>query len=153
MDYLDRMSILKNEMSQNIADIEGMKTGHLTIGGAGFFNTVYLPKAVGAFVDRYPGISIEIIDGKVPELVTDASKRYAGSFITPFADEDERFVYEELLEETIYICVPSDWDVNREFSGEALRRTTYSKRIQKTLRAYLRDIETGSAHRTEAEAL
>ncbi len=34
MDYLDRMSILKNEMSQNIADIEGMKTGHLTIGGA-----------------------------------------------------------------------------------------------------------------------
>ncbi|MGI6766047.1 MAG: LysR family transcriptional regulator [Lentihominibacter sp.] len=118
LDYLDRMSILKNEMSQNIADIEGMKTGHLAIGGASFFNIVYLPKAVGRFMEKYPGINIEIIDGKVPELVTAAQKGTLDLFITPFADEEERFFYEELLEETIYICVPSDWAVNRELSGK-----------------------------------
>ncbi len=120
LDYLDRMSVLQNEMSQNIADIAGMKTGHLTVGGASFFNIVYLPEAVGTFVDRYPGISIEIIDGKVPELTTGAQKGEMDLFITPFTEEEDRFVYEELLEEKIYICVPSGWSINKELAEKTV---------------------------------
>lgn len=137
LDYLNRMSALQNEMSQNIADIAGMKTGHLTIGGAGFFNIVYLPEAVGTFITEYPGISMEIIDDKVPELTTAAQKGTLDLFITPFADEEDRFVYEELLEETIYICVPSEWNVNKELSekttsGEPLTAEEFRRLCEHT---------------------
>lgn len=114
IDYLDNAAALQKEMVQSLSDIEGLKTGSLTVGGASFFNVAYLPKAIAAFASEYPGIEIEIIDDKVPELVAIAQKGLLDLFITPISDDPDRFIYEELLEEKVYLAVPSDWPVNRK---------------------------------------
>ena len=101
MEYLDRAQSLDKELAQTLADIEGLETGSVTVGGAAFFNIAYLPNAVGSFVKEFPGVEIDIVDGNVPFLTTEALKGRLDLFITPVADEPDRFVYEKLLDEYI----------------------------------------------------
>ena len=120
MDYLEENDALREQLKQNLSDITGLQTGKVTVGGAGFFNIAYLPLAIASFVKEYPGVSVSIVDGRVPELVSMAQKGMLDLFITPINDEPERFVYEELLEEDVFLAVPTEWEVNRQLSRKAV---------------------------------
>ena len=120
MDYLEKDDALREQLKQNLSDITGLQTGKVTVGGAGFFNIAYLPLAIASFVEEYPGVSVSIVDGRVPELVSMAQKGMLDLFITPINDEPERFVYEELLEEDVFLAVPTEWEVNRQLSRKAV---------------------------------
>lgn len=111
LQFTDKVEALNKEFIQRISDIENMKSGQLTVGGAGFFNITYIPKAVAGFVSKYPGVDVEIIDGKIPDITAAALNGKIDLFITPVAD-DERFHYEKLLREKIFICIPKGWSVN-----------------------------------------
>ena len=119
LQYADRFSALEKEFRQHIADLEELKQGRLTIGGASFFNVSYLPRAVACFTSRYPGIEVEILDGTVPEISIQALNGQLDLFISPpWGEDDERFYYERLLEERIFLCVPPDWEINRKLQGQ-----------------------------------
>ena len=120
MDYLEKDDALREQLKQNLSDITGLQTGKVTVGGAGFFNKAYLTLAIASFVEEYPGVSVSIVDGRVPELVSMAQKGMLDLFITPINDEPERFVYEELLEEDVFLAVPETWEVNRQRSRKAV---------------------------------
>lgn len=120
LDYLDEVVVRQKELMKNLSDINDLKTGSLTVGGASFFNVAYLPKAIAAFASENPGIDIEIVDDRVPRLEAMAQKGLLDLFITPINDEPERFVYEELLEEDIFLAVPEAWEVNRQLEGKAI---------------------------------
>ena len=120
LDYLDEVVVRQKELMKNLSDINDLKTGSLTVGGASFFNVAYLPKSIAAFVSENPGIDIEIVDDRVPRLEALAKKGMLDLFITPINDEPERFVYEELLEEDVFLAVPETWEVNRQLEGKAI---------------------------------
>ena len=120
LDYLDEVVVRQKELMKNLSDINDLKTGSLTVGGASFFNVAYLPKAIAAFASENPGIDIEIVDDRVPRLEAMAQKGLLDLFITPINDEPERFVYEELLEEDVFLAVPETWEVNRQLSRKAV---------------------------------
>lgn len=132
LNYLERVEALRREMLQSVSDIQELRTGNVTVGGAVFFNVTYLPEAAAAFTEAYPGIDVDIVDGKVPELENMAQNGVIDIFITPVNDKDDRFCYEELIDERIFICVPAAWcpekdgadevsDGVRRMSGEELR--------------------------------
>ena len=129
LNFLDKSAVLKRELVQNLADIADMKTGYLTVGGASFFNFAYIPGAIAEFAQKYPNINIEIIDGKVSELTTAAQNGVLDLFITPFDDETERFAYEEMLSEKVYLAVPSEWEINRQLKpaddGEGMTKEQF----------------------------
>ena len=120
LDYLDEVVVRQKELMKNLSDINDLKTGSLTVGGASFFNVAYLPKSIAAFVSENPGIDIEIVDDRVPRLEALDQKGMLDLFITPINDEPERFVYEELLEEDVFLAVPETWEVNRQLEGKAI---------------------------------
>ena len=105
---------------KSLSDINDLKTGSLTVGGASFFNVAYLPKSIAAFVSENPGIDIEIVDDRVPRLEALAQKGMLDLFITPINDAPDRFVYEELLEENIFLAVPADWEINSRLQDKAV---------------------------------
>ena len=74
LDYLDEVVVRQKELMKNLSDINDLKTGSLTVGGASFFNVAYLPKAIAAFASENPGIDIEIVDDRVPRLEALAQK-------------------------------------------------------------------------------
>ena len=120
MDYLEENNALREQLKQNLSDITGLNTGSVTVGGAGFFNIAYLPGAISRFAEAYPGVSVSIVDGKVPELVSMSQKGQLDLFITPDAYEPERFEYEELLSEKIFLAVPAEWEINRQLAHKAV---------------------------------
>ena len=120
LDYLDEVVIRQKELMKSLSDINDLKTGSLTVGGASFFNVAYLPKSIAAFVSENPGIDIEIVDDRVPRLEALAQKGMLDLFITPINDAPDRFVYEELLEENIFLAVPADWEINSRLQDKAV---------------------------------
>ena len=134
LDYLDEVVVRQKELMKNLSDINDLKTGSLTVGGASFFNVAYLPKSIAAFVSENPGIDIEIVDDRVPRLEALAQKGMLDLFITPINDAPDRFVYEELLEENIFLAVPADWEINSRLQDKAVsvedEENAYAKTTQ-----------------------
>lgn len=117
LDYAMKYQALNREFLQQIADIEDLKAGKITVGGAASFNISYLPKTVAEFSQRYAGIDIEIMDGNIPEITNRALNGQVDIFIAPTINLDDRLRYEELLQEKIFLCVPSTWKVNSQLSS------------------------------------
>ena len=114
LDYLDKMDILNHELSQELCDIDELKIGTLVIGGATFFNVTYLPTAVAEFNKLYPGIRIEIVDGKVPEIAVQANAGNIDVFTTAVKTDEDMFCYEEMFNEKLFLCIPEEWEINRK---------------------------------------
>lgn len=114
LQYARKYQALQNEFMQHIADIENLQRGHLTVGGAGSFNISYLPDAAAEFTLRYPGIQFEVVDGSIPDISMKALNGQIDLFIAPPWNRDERFQYETLLQEKIFLCVPPKWEINRD---------------------------------------
>ena len=134
LDYLDEVVVRQKELMKSLSDINDLKTGSLTVGGASFFNVAYLPKSIAAFVSENPGIDIEIVDDRVPRLEALAQKGMLDLFITPINDAPDRFVYEELLEENIFLAVPAEWEINSRLQDKAVsvedEENAYAKTTQ-----------------------
>lgn len=120
LDYALKHQALSREFMQQIADIEDLKAGKITIGGAASFNISYLPKTVAEFAQRYSGIDIEIVDGNIPEITNKALNGQVDIFIAPTIDLDDRLQYEELLQEKIFLCVPPQWKINNELADKEI---------------------------------
>jgi DNA-binding transcriptional LysR family regulator len=58
----------EREFERRVSDLSNLRTGSLTIGGSSFFISTYLPSTVAKFARCYPGISLRIVNGRVPEL-------------------------------------------------------------------------------------
>lgn len=121
LDYATRYQALEREFMQQISDIEELKAGKITIGGAASFNVSYLPKTVAEFMNTYSGVDIEIVDGSVPEIMNKALNGQIDIFIAPTIELDDRFKYEELLYEKIFLCVPPKWEINRRITASEVK--------------------------------
>lgn len=116
LEYAARNEALNKEFVQHIADIDNLRRGKITVGGAASFNLSYLPKTVAEFTEKYPGIDIEIADGSIPEISAKALAGHVDLFIAPTLNIDDRLKYEELLQEKIFICVPPQWAINKKLA-------------------------------------
>jgi len=112
LEYAARFQTMNKEFTQHLADLNELKRGKLTIGGAVSFNVSYLPKTIAEFAEKYPGIELDIVDGSIPEIVSKTLNGQIDLFIASTFDPDDRLNYEELLEERIFLCVPSGWALN-----------------------------------------
>lgn len=137
LEYAEKMDALNREFNRHISDLEDMRRGSLTIGGASSFNVSYLPEAVSVFLKKYPGIDIEIIDDNIPEISVKAFNGMIDLFIAHPMEFDERFCYEKLFSERIYVCVPRDWEINdalkeKEIQPETIMRGREAGAAQET---------------------
>ena len=59
-DYAHRIFSLSTEMQETLLDIQGLQTGHLTLGASTTPGEYILPVAIGRFRQKYPGIRVEL---------------------------------------------------------------------------------------------
>lgn len=117
IEYMKRQIDLDRELQERISDLECLRRGKLTIAGASFFNVSYLPVAIAAYMERYPGIRISVLDGSIPEIIAKALNNEIDLFISPSWNMDERCCYEKILSEKILICVPPYWPINEQLEN------------------------------------
>lgn len=111
--FEDAQEELERDFARKVSDIRNLKSGSLVIGGAASFNAAFLPPAITAFSNEFPGVDIQIVDDTVPNLETRALAGEIDVFLTPETKRDE-FDYARLLEERAFLCVPAEWPVASE---------------------------------------
>lgn len=119
-DYLKQSLELEKEFRQRLSDLSELKTGKLVIGGASFFNISYLPEIAATYTKKFPGVHLEIVDGKMPEIIDKALNHELDLFLSPSWNQDDRFNYEPILNERIFICVPPLWPINEKLKEKQL---------------------------------
>ena len=60
---------LEHELDQQLNDLTSLHTGTLRIGGTYYFNAHVLPPVLVAFSDKYPGISLKLVEAGADSLL------------------------------------------------------------------------------------
>ncbi len=115
--YSEKKDELEKELKKEISDLNGLKTGNLVIGGASAFNSIYLPRAVKLFTEKYPGIKTVIIDDRVPEIERRTLEGEIDLFLTPPRISHREIMSEILFDDRILLCVPPEWEINEQIGS------------------------------------
>ena len=95
---------LADDMSKEFSDISNMKKGKITIGIPSIRGPLMLPFILPKFVDKYPGINIEIIEGNSNFLEDCLLNGKVDLVFTSLPSSDKRIACEFLYEEKIMLA-------------------------------------------------
>ncbi len=114
------LSIEKN-MQSYFDDLKNLNSGSLVLGGSSFFIAFILPKLLEKFMEKFPKVKIETIEGNLNELKEGLENNTIDVIIeTGISEKDESirtFIYGE---ETILLSVPSKWEINEKLKAHQL---------------------------------
>ena len=99
--YLKEKLDLDKTLRERLSDLDELKWGSLTVGGASFFNVSYFPKAIAEFSKKYPNVNLKVVDGSMPEITQMAVDHELDLFIAPPWNMDDRCNYEHIFNEKI----------------------------------------------------
>ncbi len=141
--YAHRIFSLSSEMQDAIQDIQGLKTGHLTLGASTTPGEYILPVAIGRFRQYYPGVQVEMKISNTRSIVNQILQReldlgMIGSGLERGGDELEVSTY--AMDEIVLVANPTH-------PLAKLRRVSLAEVMEEGL--VLR--EEGSATRQTAE--
>jgi len=122
--YIKKQRELEREFIESLAELDELKKGSLTLGGASFFNVSYLSNAIASFSKKFPNIDVTVIDGNMQEISDKAINHELDLFIAPPWNMDERFVYEKISSERIFLCVPAEWSINSKIKEFQIPKDT-----------------------------
>ena len=74
-DYAHRIFSLSLEMQETLLDVQGLQTGHLTLGASTTPGEYILPVAIGRFRQKYPGIQVELWISNTRSIVNQILQR------------------------------------------------------------------------------
>ena len=113
---VEEMMGITRRFDSYLNDLEGLKTGSLTIGGSNLFASWVLPQLMSEFSRRYPSIRMDLKEGTSKDLehLLQSGKL---DLLVDNATLDEK-IYERRIyqEEHLLLAVPSEYPVNDDLS-------------------------------------
>ena len=108
--YAHRIFTLSSEMQETVRDIQGLVTGHLTLGASTTPGEYILPVAIGHFRRQYPGIRVELKISNTRSIVSQILQReldlgMVGSALEGGSDELEVSTY--AMDEIVLVAGPA----------------------------------------------
>lgn len=113
--YVQALHHVKMDMldfQRQLADLTELRTGKLVIGTSAFRATNLLPRVIKEFVERYPGIELDIITDNMNRLKSGLASGKIDFCIENDSFEESLFHCETLFTETHYLAVPKDHPLN-----------------------------------------
>ena len=105
VDAISRMMTVEEDMSAQIRDIDGLKSGTLCIGGSHFINTCILPEIMTDYSRRYPGIKLELIEASSAFLADMLAERLIDITFTCRDDIIAKFTHYPAFHDHILLAV------------------------------------------------
>lgn len=65
---IERLMDMENEFGNYLNDLEGLHTGHLSIGGSSLFASYILPPLISDFTKKYPNVGIDLVESTTKQL-------------------------------------------------------------------------------------
>ena len=102
----------ENQFKREVLDIQGLESGHVTLGGSNYLSSYVLPKIINRFTELHPHVTISLAEANSCNLINLLEQEQVDIIIDNVKPSD-RFVSHPLLEEDILLCVPKENPVNQ----------------------------------------
>jgi DNA-binding transcriptional LysR family regulator len=106
--YANRMLGLKNEAETALAEFHGKIKGRLAVGGSTIPGVYIIPKMIGAFIQRYPEVTISLVNGDSGDIISYIAEGTLELGIVGAVANDKRVVQEKLIQDELRLVMPSD---------------------------------------------
>lgn len=114
LEYANEVLSAAEKLENIMSDLQDLKQGQIKIGSTVCFSTGYLPGSIASFHKEYPGISFNVIDGRVPDIMNKCLTGDVDMFLTDGRIDDELFDKEELFKERLVMAVPKELEINEK---------------------------------------
>ncbi len=130
--YAHRVFQVLEEARETVSELKGLQKGHLRISAATTIGTYMLPRALGRFKRRYPGIDISLAITNKAQVLEQVLEHEADlGFVGPPVQPEELQREEYLLDELVLIVDPNHPLAQEEFvSIDQLKEEVYILREQ-----------------------
>jgi len=128
--YATRLMALKDEAETALAEFHGKIKGRLMVGGSTIPGVYILPKMIGAFIQRYPDVTVSLVNGDTEEINHHILEGYLELGIVGAVAADKRILQEKLLQDELRLVVPSGhkWKKRKSISPEMLLKEPFISR-------------------------
>ncbi len=116
---IEEIRSTKKKMLEELADVNELKTGTLTVSGENFVSSFIMPEIIMKFSELYKGVKIELVESNSPDL----RKRLLDEGIDLLIAHDfDKKLYscEPLFNEMILLAVPNAFMINKKLSEFSL---------------------------------
>jgi DNA-binding transcriptional LysR family regulator len=128
--YASRLIALKDEAETALAEFQGKIKGRLIVGGSTIPGVYILPKIIGAFIQRYPEVTISLVNGDTEEINNHILEGYLELGVVGAVADDKRIFQEKLLEDELRLVVPAGhkWENKKEIRPDMLLKEPFISR-------------------------
>lgn len=117
---IQKIMSAEKELNQQLNELSNLERGHLIIAGANFFSAYMLPPIIHAFIRKYPGIDIELMESDSNTLYTEALQDNIDLILDAGTCDNNLFSSEFLFTERILFAVPKSNPINKKHLDVAL---------------------------------
>lgn len=119
IDSLEKIMKIEAETKERLSDLSEGRTGKITVSGENFVASFILPSVIMAFSDRYPGITVELVESNSPELRRELLTESIDLLIAHDFDAS-LYTAVPLFDEALLLAVPTELSINRQLGAYAL---------------------------------
>ena len=109
---IEQIMVIQNTFTSFINDLGGLKTGHLTLGGSSLFSSCVLPRLVGEFSQRFPQVTISLMEESTSRLQELLLAGALDLVIDNYPFNETVFGRHFLKEEHLLLAVPKAFAIN-----------------------------------------
>lgn len=111
-----KIESINRELDNKVSEINGLKSGSLTIGTSPFRASCMLPKSISCFSKQFPGIQIKIVSDNTENLKQYLQDGEIDICIDNNVFQNQLFVTEDLSNENFYLAVDksNSWNKGKE---------------------------------------
>lgn len=130
--YAREILQLKKQLDDSMADMAYLKGGRLGVGVSHLRNSNLMPEVLPRFKERFPNVTLEIIEGSIAELELETNNGNIDIFIGSLPIGDN-FSYEVVDEENLLLAVPPSHPINKKYINK--------KKLEEVSDLLIEDIE------------
>jgi DNA-binding transcriptional LysR family regulator len=100
------------------------------VGGSTIPGVYILPKMIGAFIQRYPDVTVSLVNGDTEEINNHILEGYLELGVVGAVASDKRILQEKLLQDELRLVVPAGhkWENKKAISPEMLLKEPFISR-------------------------
>lgn len=112
---IEKILFIQRNIKAYFEDIKELNTGSLSLGGSSYFCSFVFPEMLGRFHEKYPNVTIDLLEGNVKELKKGLEEETVDLVLETALEKSDpavkRFFYKK---ETLILAVPASYPINKK---------------------------------------
>lgn len=118
---------ITGQLTDYIDDVDHLRKGHLSVGAGNFFSTYYVAPAIAACKERYPNISVNMMEGRTLDLEPQLSNGTIDVLMTNAQLDASLYHRDHLFNEHLIVAIPQKWLRDEGYMRYALPHTIFAQ--------------------------